>query len=90
MQVKKPVTKTKCKKKLCFAKETEKTLETQPVTKSELYLNSVGNQKVVIQLATRDYGNDLQAIHSIMVHSEYFNLPFIGDDDDFIVIQQTH
>lgn len=35
--------KTKCKKKLCFAKETEKTLETQPVTKSELYLNSVGN-----------------------------------------------
>lgn len=44
----------------------------------------------MIQLATRDYGNDLQAIHSIMVHSEYFNLPFIGDDDDFIVIQQTH
>lgn len=43
MQVKKPVTKTKCKKKLRFAKETEKTLETQPVTKSELYLNSVGN-----------------------------------------------
>lgn len=31
------------KKKLCFAKEIEKTLETQPVTKSELYLNSVGN-----------------------------------------------
>lgn len=90
MQVKKPVTKTKCKKKLCFAKETEKTLETQPVTKSELYLNSVGNQKVKTQLATRDYGNDLQAIHSIMVHSEYFNLPFIGDDDDFIVTQQTH
>lgn len=55
MQVKKPVTKTKCKKKLCFAKETEKTLETQPVTKSELYLNSVGNKKVMIQLATRDY-----------------------------------
>lgn len=41
-------------------------------------------------MATRDYGNDLQAIHSIMVHSEYFNLPFIGDDDDFIVIQHTH
>lgn len=34
MQVKKPVTKTKCKKKVCFAKEIEKTLETQPVTKS--------------------------------------------------------